>query len=86
MAKKAKLSDVLPGDTFEEELTANTKASGSAPIRSEKRVALGSYIPEALHWDVKDLALKRSRERGERVTMADLVTEALEDLLTKYRR
>ncbi len=83
MAKKPDSWD----SAFEDKPQSKPKSKSKAktPLREDKRIPLGSYIPESLHWDIKDLSHKLSRDKGERITLADLVTEALEDLLTKHK-
>ena len=42
-------------------------------------------MPREVLADLHDLAARLYRQRGARMTIADLVTEALVDLLQKYR-
>jgi hypothetical protein len=46
-------------------------------------VALGTYVPAGTLASLRILAARLSAERG-RVTLADLVTEAINDLLQRY--
>jgi hypothetical protein len=74
--------------------TGPTSVSPTAPpsaevplhsILSESRKGpLGTYIPESIALKTKELSLKLSRERGKRVTISDVVTEALREFLEKH--
>ncbi len=46
---------------------------------------LGVRCPPDLVEDMRDLARQLSRSQGKRVRMSDLLTEALRDLLAKYK-
>ena len=48
-------------------------------------VPFNSRLPHGLLMDVRELALRLTREAGRRVTITDLVAEALEDLLAKHK-
>jgi hypothetical protein len=51
----------------------------------ERKQALGTYIPEHIALQVKEVAVKLSRERGKRVTISDVVTEALGEYLKRHQ-
>ena len=63
--------------------TPAAPASGGAASPS-RRVALGTYVPEDVHWRLRELALRLSREQGQRVTVAEVVTAALGEYLAKH--
>lgn len=56
----------------------------SKAVSEGRKEPLGTYIPESVALQVKEVSLKLSRERGTRVTISDIVTEALRDYLEKY--
>lgn len=49
-----------------------------------KKVQLGTYVRPSVHQALKDLADRRSRELGKRITMTDLLDEALAEYLEKH--
>jgi hypothetical protein len=49
------------------------------------RIALGTYVPREVHLRLKALTVDLERARGERVTLSDVVTEALEAFLKAHR-
>lgn len=49
-----------------------------------KKVQLGTYVRPAVHQALKGLADHRSRELGKRITMTDLLDEALAEYLKKH--
>ena len=63
----------------------DVKQTGALGVVS-RRVPLGTYVPEDALWELKELAIRLSRERSQRVTLAALVSEAIADLLVRYRR
>ncbi len=55
----------------------------SAEPEPWKKVQLGTYVRPAVHKALKELAERRSRELGRRITMTDLLDEALAEYLEK---
>ncbi len=55
-----------------------------APLAKSGRVPFSTYIDRDRSEAVRRLALSVSVERGVRVSVADLVDEAIADLLAKY--
>lgn len=49
-----------------------------------KKVQLGTYVRPLVHQALKELAERRSREQGKRITMTDLLDEALAEYLEKH--
>jgi hypothetical protein len=49
-----------------------------------RKVQLGTYVRPAVHQALKELAERRSRELGKRITMTDLLDEALAEYLEKH--
>jgi hypothetical protein len=67
----------------------NTPAQRPAPLPTTepepwKRVQLGTYVRPAVHQALKELAERRSRELGKRITMTDLLDEVLAEYLEKH--
>ena len=60
-------------------------AAGGSGAEGE-RVQLGTSIPPGLLQDLHRLAARLYLKRGRRVTISDLVTEAVTDLLRKHAR
>lgn len=52
-------------------------------VAGGRKEPLGTYIPESMALQMKEASLKLSRERGVRVTLSDIVTEALREYLAK---
>jgi len=57
----------------------------TATPQAGQRVAIGTYVPAALQAELRILAAHQSAALGRRVQLSDLVTEALTDLLAKYK-
>ena len=88
MAKKPTLDRLAD---FSRQPTANPKPEPetTAPIAARpkgNRKPFSSYVDADLVEQLRRLSLDLSAERGYRVSVADLVGEAFEDLITKYRR
>jgi hypothetical protein len=62
-----------------------TKRAGAGGAE-QKRVQLGTSIPPELLQELHRLAARLYLKQGRRVTIADLVTEAVTDLLRKHSR
>lgn len=58
------------------------KASRGAGVGPEPTTTVYARVPWALGEELRDLARRRSREEGQRVTVNDLVVEALRRLLS----
>ena len=63
--------------TSKPEPAASTKFSG-------RKTAVGTYVPEEIMAELRFLAAKESKEKDQRITISDLVSEALLDLLKKH--
>lgn len=63
---------------------AEPPALAPAPLPEVHKVPLGTYIPETMLFDLKELALRLSKEYRRRVTMSDVVTEALGEYIEKH--
>ena len=66
------------------EATRSPEVSPRLPLDQGRKEALGTYVPQALALTLRELSLRLSRERGKRVTISDVVTEALQDFIEKY--
>lgn len=60
------------------------EAPHSKATAEGRKEPLGTYVPEFIALQVKEVSLKLSRERGTRVTISDIVTEALREYLEKH--
>jgi hypothetical protein len=49
-----------------------------------KKIQLGTYVRPSVHQALKNLAERRSHEQGKRITMTDLLDEALAEYLKKH--
>ena len=56
-----------------------------APSQEERKAPLGTYIPEPMLLRMRELSLKLTREHGRRVTISDIVTEALRQFLEQHQ-
>lgn len=56
----------------------------NSQVEPWKKVQLGTYVRPAVHQALKELAERRSREMGKRITMTDLLDEALAEYLKKH--
>lgn len=50
----------------------------------EGKVNVSGWFPQAVKFQLDELRLKQSREKGRRVTLEQLQAEALNDLFKKY--
>lgn len=64
---------------------SSVPAKKSRPDRADK-TNLTAYFPKPVKWELQALALDRSRQLGRKVTLHDLMGEALNDLFKKYQR
>lgn len=61
--------------------------SATPPIQGtteDRRVQLGTYVPEPILLQLKELSVKLARGSGRRVTISDIVTEALREFIEKH--
>ena len=65
-----------------DETQAEPQAKKSA-ARANKTM-IGAYIPKDAGFALQELLLRISRERGERVTMQEAITESLSDFCRKH--
>ena len=80
MAKKKATSWALHDETAAPK-PGITAPAGDGPAK----VPLSTYVPPAVRWELRETAGRLSRERGRVVSVADIVTEALEMYLAKLR-
>lgn len=73
-----------PGKLAEFSTRPNAHPAPEAPAPKGERVPFSSYVDRDRAQAVRRLALTVSAERGVRVSVADLVDEAIADLLAKY--
>lgn len=90
MKKKPNLQAALAEPKVESAPTEQPPASPALaktvrPDRANK-TNLTAYFPKPVKWELQALALDRSRQRGRKVTLQDLLGEALNDLFKKYQR
>lgn len=62
------------------------QAPRKAPTPKSARAPFSTHVDRDLADEVRRLALQVSADRGERVSVADLVEEALRDLVERHRR
>lgn len=62
------------------------KRAAQTPPAPGEKVPLSTYLPRGLLADLHQLAARLYAERGCRVTLADLIAEAVADLLRKHSR
>lgn len=51
----------------------------------DRKASLGTYVPEPMLLQLKEISVKLSRESGRRVTISDIVTEALRLFLNTHQ-
>jgi hypothetical protein len=58
----------------------------SAPVRPDRagKTNITGYFDKPVKWELQDLATERSRALGRKVTVQELLGEALNDLFKKY--
>lgn len=93
MTRKTSLTDALSRrseDTeievvsrHEEAETLKRPVKASRPDRANKTNITG-YFDKPVKWELQELATERSRSQGRRVTVQELLSEALNDLFKKY--
>lgn len=94
MNKKTSLTEALSERTQElDKVTTDpgpkepggTKRAGT-PVRPDRqdKTNITGYFDKPVKWELQDLATERSRTLGRRVTVQELLGEALNDLLKKY--
>ena len=49
-----------------------------------RKASLGTYVPEPMLLQLKELSLKLSKEHGRRVTISDIVSEALKEFIERH--
>lgn len=93
MIKKKTLTDAL-SEPEPEAVSAEPPApraahrplsSAARPDRAGKTNVTG-YFDKIVKWELQELATKRSRELGRKITSQELLAEALNDLFKKYGR
>jgi len=74
-------------DTYFDELDKATKETSSpAPVAStEEIMSFTVRIPKSVFEGLHDLAYSQRRSLGRRVTLSELATGALRDLLSKHQ-
>lgn len=91
MSKKKSLTAALSEPTEEPEIAETLEATESPgrptasprPDRAGKTNVTG-YFDRPVKWELQDLATERSRALGRKVTVQELLGEALNDLFKKY--
>jgi hypothetical protein len=75
-----------PAEARPEKPTRRRKGSPATTPAAppEKPVAVGTYVPASALASLRILAAKLSAEHGRRVTIRELVTSAIIDLLRRY--
>ncbi len=69
-------------------------ATGPAPVSpvtpplaapaEPRKTSLGTYVPEPMILQLKELSLKLSKEYSRRVTISDIVSEALREFIERH--
>lgn len=91
MSKKKSLTAALsetPADSAESDegkldSQTQTRSTSPRPDRAGKTNITG-YFERPVKWELQDLATERSRALGRKVTVQELLGEALNDLFKKY--
>jgi hypothetical protein len=90
MSKKKSLTAALsepptPSDDAAE-VTSPDSPHGSAAPRPDRagKTNVTGYFDKPVKWELQDLATERSRALGRKVTVQELLGEALNDLFKKY--
>ena len=81
MAKKPTTDDLA---AFSTRPTAHPRPEANEKSTKANRVPFSSYLTEDLAESIRQLALEVAAYRRVRTSVADLLEEAVRDLLTKY--
>jgi hypothetical protein len=86
MAKKTSLTAALSDPAPEQPAQRTAPPSRVAPVRPdrENKTNITGYYDMPVKWELQDLATERSRRLGRKVTLQDLLAEAINDLFKKY--
>lgn len=93
MNKKTSLTDALSkreahNDYLDESVSTDTDAIKPAPVKARpdraNKTNITGYFDKPVKWELQELATERSRAKGRRVTVQELLAEALNDLFKKY--
>lgn len=84
MAKRAPMRlDAIPSDPADELLPPASTESRTAPAAPEPTTVIYARVPWSLGEKLRDLARERSRAEHRRVTVNELVVEAINKLASK---
>jgi hypothetical protein len=85
-ARRRRLSEALaePALPVPPAESAPAPAPGRQDRNGHKNIA--GWFPLAVFYELEELRLQRSRERGRKVTLQELQAEAYNDLFKKYGR
>ena len=89
--KKKSLTAALaesPADQMMEAASGDIpdRAAAKASVRPDRanKTNITGYFDKPVKWELQDLATDRSRTIGRKVTVQELLSEALNDLFKKY--
>lgn len=87
MQKKRNLTAALSDPAPEHPASSRTPPAARAPYLRpdrEDKTNITGYFDKPVKWELQDLATERSRRLGHKITLQNLLTEALNDLFKKY--
>jgi hypothetical protein len=86
MEKKKSLTAALSEPASEQPAARPGGAGRVALVRPdrENKTNITGYYDMPVKWELQDLATERSRRLGRKVTLQDLLAEAINDLFKKY--
>ena len=86
MEKKKSLTAALSEPASEQPAARPAPPNRVALVRPdrENKTNITGYYDMPVKWELQDLATERSRRLGRKVTLQDLLAEAINDLFKKY--
>lgn len=91
MSKKKSLTAALseapaPSEIPPSEEAPPVRARAAAPRRPDRagKTNVTGYFDKPVKWELQDLATERSRVLGRKITVQELLAEAINDLFKKY--
>lgn len=60
--------------------------SGAKKVQPSRanHTQVGAYVPMEAHWTLQELMIRKGRERGRKLTISEVVIEALRDYGIKH--